>query len=101
MNQLLLGAIAATCFAIALILVRSWKTTRDRFFLFFAASFGIEGMSRIALALQPGTSEQTPTFYLVRLFAFALIIYAIVDKNRSGRRSGSPKDESDIPKDRQ
>ncbi len=94
MNQVLLGAIATTCFIIGLILVRSWRSTRDRFFLFFAASFIIEGASRIVLALHTGASEQSPSFYLIRLFVFALIIYAIIDKNRAaGRR---PTDEQEI-----
>jgi len=41
MNQLLLGAIAMACLTISLFFLRFWQKSRDRFFLFFAASFGL------------------------------------------------------------
>lgn len=82
MKLLLLGATAMACFTIALLLARSWKTTRDRFFLFFAAAFVVEGVDRIVLGLTQ-TSDQSPLIYLIRLFSFLLIVIAIVDKNRS------------------
>jgi uncharacterized membrane protein HdeD (DUF308 family) len=82
MSDLLLGAIAMACFTTSLFFVRFWKTTRDRFFLFFALSFGIDGIGRIVIALSHYSDEQEPLFYLIRLFSFVLIIWAIADKNR-------------------
>ncbi len=61
------------------------KSSRDRFFLYFAMSFGIEGCNRILLALTAGLREDAPTYYLVRLVAYGLILLAILEKNRQGR----------------
>jgi uncharacterized membrane protein HdeD (DUF308 family) len=87
MNQLLLGAIAMANLTIGLFFLRFWKKTRDRFFLFFAIAFSLEGVNRILLGLSYNTNENEPIYYLVRLLAFVLILIAIVDKNRA---AGSP-----------
>ncbi|MBN8530751.1 MAG: hypothetical protein J0L97_02665 [Alphaproteobacteria bacterium] len=83
MNSMLLGAVAMACFTASLFFLRFWKTTRDRFFLFFAISFSVEGINRIILGLFY-SDEQEPRIYLLRLVAFLLILFAIVDKNRAG-----------------
>ncbi len=85
MNQLLLGAIAMGNLVIGLFFVRFWRKTRDRFFLFFAVSFILEGSNRVLLGLSQGSNENEPIFYLVRLLSFVLILIAIVDKNRISR----------------
>ncbi len=64
-----------------LFFLRFWKTSRDRFFLFFAVAFWIEAVNRFFLASTDPTSEHLPVFYLIRLFAFGLILFAIADKN--------------------
>ena len=58
MDLMLLGAIAMACFMASLFFLSFWKTTRDRFFLFFAVSFGLEGCSRILLGLSYYSNEQ-------------------------------------------
>lgn len=83
MNLMLLGAIAMTCFTASLFFLRFWQTTRDRFFLFFAVSFSLEGVSRVLLGMIDFSREQEPLFYLLRLVAFSIILFAIVDKNRA------------------
>lgn len=83
MNLVLLGAIAMACFTISMFFLRFWKTTHDRFFLFFAISFCIEGIERVLMGLAHYSNEQEPLFYLLRLVAFIVILYAILDKNRS------------------
>jgi hypothetical protein len=85
MNAVILGAIAMASLVAALFFLRFWKDTRDRFFLFFAVAFFAEALNRVALGLTTMSREQEPFFYLVRLFAFGLIIAAIVDKNRAGK----------------
>jgi uncharacterized membrane protein HdeD (DUF308 family) len=85
MNQLLLGAIAMGNFTIALFFLRFWHKTRDRFFLFFAVSFCLEGFNRMLLGAKDGSSENEPIFYLVRLLSFILILIAIADKNRADK----------------
>jgi hypothetical protein len=92
MTLMLTGAIATACFVAALFFIRFWKKTRDRFFLFFAASFLIQGLERILIGVMrysdyaASSAEQEPLYYLMRLGAFLLIIYAIIDKNRLAQR---------------
>ena len=81
-TPILVGIIATGSLTAALFFLRFWRHTRDRFFLFFALSFAIEGVNRIALYLPIGPNEEAPVYYLVRLVAYGLIVAAIVDKNR-------------------
>jgi len=81
MNLLLLGAIAMASLTIGLFFLRSWKQTGDRFFLFFAASFFLEGVNRAALGLTSDPNEGRPFFYFVRFCSFLLIVIAIALKN--------------------
>ena len=78
---MLLGAIAVAAFVCGLYFIRFWHATRDRFFLLFALAFWIEGGHRIAV-YRWGGDEGDPSQYLVRLIAYGLIIFAIMDKNR-------------------
>jgi hypothetical protein len=80
---ILVGIIACASLTAALFFLRFWRHTHDRFFLFFALSFAIEGANRIVLYLFVGPNEDAPVYYLVRLVAYGLIVAAIVDKNRS------------------
>lgn len=82
MNQILLGAIAMASLIISVFFLRFWKVTRDRFFLFFAASFFIEGINRVILGLVNLSSESEPLIYFIRFLSFVVILIAIVDKNR-------------------
>ena len=85
MAQMLMGAIAAGFVVAGLFFFRFWRQTHDRFFLLFAASFWLEAVNRVALAVLPHADEQEPLFYVFRLFAYGLILAAIWQKNR-GRR---------------
>lgn len=82
MNQFFLGAIATLMVVAAVVFFRSWRLTNDRLFLLFSLSFFIEGLNRTALAFSGNPREGDPFFYLVRVGAFLLIVYAIWDKNR-------------------
>ncbi len=81
MNQILAGAIAMGSLVIALFFLRFWRTTRDRFFLYFALSFLIEGVHRMYASGVMATHEDTPHHYLVRLVSYVLILWAIYEKN--------------------
>lgn len=81
MELMLLGAAAMTSFTISVFFLKFWRTTRDRFFLFFAVSFLLDAISRVILGLKQYSSEQEPLFYIIRLVAFLLIVMAIIDKN--------------------
>ena len=89
MNELLLGAIAMASVTIGLFFLRFWKKTRDRFFLFFAVAFILEGLNRAFLGLSQSSNENEPVLYLVRLLSFVLILIAIVDKNKSSKTSNN------------
>jgi hypothetical protein len=81
MSEALLGAIAIASFAIGLFFLRYWLSTRDRFFLYFTASFWLEGANRTAMVVLRSWSEDAPIHYLLRLVAYTLILVAIWEKN--------------------
>ena len=85
---MLTGAIAMASAVIALFFLRFWRASRDRFFLYFALSFAIEGVHRVVAALAYQDNEDSPLHYLVRLLAYGLILWAILEKNlpRRGRQ---------------
>lgn len=87
MTDLLTGAITMASLVIALFFLRFWRNTRDRFFLYFAASFCIEGVHRLYSALIDAGGEDSPLHYLVRLLAYGLILWAILEKNLPRRRN--------------
>jgi hypothetical protein len=76
------GALTATCFVATLFFARYWATSRDRFYLFFAAAFAMMGVNWTAVATISPTEETRHYFYVVRLVAFLLLLVAIVEKNR-------------------
>jgi hypothetical protein len=82
MNDMLIGAIATASIVAALFFLRFWRSTGDRFFLFFALSFFIDGINRVLLAQTAQASDDASPYYLIRLAAYALILFAIFDKNR-------------------
>ncbi|HEY7613921.1 MAG TPA: DUF5985 family protein [Gemmatimonadales bacterium] len=83
------GAIIMGYVVAGLFFLRFWRETRDRLFLIFAGAFWILGVQRLALAFMGNMVEDDTGLYLVRLFAFLLILGAIVDKNRSSPRPPS------------
>jgi uncharacterized membrane protein HdeD (DUF308 family) len=86
MDLFLLGAIAMASLTVGLFFLRFWKDTRDRLFLFFAASFLLEGLNRAVLGLSADPNEGRPLIYFVRFLSYLLILIAIVSKNRSASR---------------
>ncbi len=90
MHEMLIGAIAACSFIAGLFFLRFWRTTQDRFFLFFALSFLIESANRISLVIFFDLREGSPIYYLIRFLAYSFIIFAILEKNRQQRQKNSP-----------
>lgn len=84
-NLFFSGAILAGAWAIALFFLRFFNQTRDKLFLFFAVAFFLLGLEKVFIFFQP-QSEPHSYVYLVRLLAFVLLVFGIIDKNR---RSGS------------
>ncbi|WP_194722531.1 DUF5985 family protein [Noviherbaspirillum malthae] len=82
LNTTLLGAIVMASSVIGLFFLRFWRSTGDRFFLFFALSFIIDALNRLALGPATQTEDNSPFYYLIRLVSYGLILFAIYDKNR-------------------
>ena len=81
MTDLITGAICMGSLVIALFFLRFWRDSGDRFFLYFAASFFIEGLHRLYSAVNDAGGEDSPLHYLIRLLAYGLILWAILEKN--------------------
>jgi hypothetical protein len=93
-HSLLLGALAMGTLTCGLIFLRLWRDSADRFFLFFALSFLVQAVNRVALSMEPSPNEGSPLHYWIRLLAYVLILVAIADKNRAPRR---PSIASELP----
>jgi hypothetical protein len=79
------GAVAFGFFVCALFFLRFWRRTRDQLFLAFALAFALLGTGQTVLALANIPTEERGSIYLIRLAAFALILLAILWKNRGAR----------------
>lgn len=83
MTLLMAGALSAGYAVIALFFGRFWRETHDRLFGFFSVAFVLLAVQRVALALTVTESDWAAALYGIRLTAFLLILYAVVDKNRA------------------
>ena len=80
------GASALGACAAAVFFVRFWRETGDRLFAFFAIAFLAMAVNWGGLAATLPADEARTYFHLARLAAFALILVAVIDKNRSRSR---------------
>lgn len=88
MNAVISGAILLGFWAIGVFFSRFWRASGDRFFGFFAIAFWLLAVERLVLIFLDPAHEMRPYVYAIRLIAFLVIIYAIFDKNRSGKQPG-------------
>lgn len=77
----LTGAIVMASAVIALFFLRFWRSTGQRFFLYFSLSFFVEAIHRAYSAWDGTSHEDSPYHYLVRLVSYGLILWAVVEKN--------------------
>ncbi|HZT75663.1 MAG TPA: DUF5985 family protein [Vicinamibacterales bacterium] len=73
---------ACASFIAGILFLRSWRTTADRLFLWFAVAFWMFAANWAAVSLFHPANEARHWFYVLRLVGFATILIAIVDKNR-------------------
>lgn len=85
MYQFLSGALVVMSLVPALFFWASWRRSGDRFFLLFSLAFAILGVERLIMGIKNLPESPNVAMYLIRLAGFALIIAAIVDKNRSSK----------------
>jgi hypothetical protein len=85
LEPFLSGAIVLAAMMVAMLFWECRTKTQERLFGFFAIAFLLLGIERICtefISANPGS-----ILYLIRLFAFLLILYAILDKNRTEKKS--------------
>ena len=86
LHPFLFGVLTTAGLTAALIFLRFWKMTHDRLFIFFALGFVAMALNWLALAMTDPASEDRYYVFLLRLVAFAFILYGIVDKNQRAKR---------------
>ena len=79
---MLTGAVSMASFVAGLLFLRYWRRSRDRLFLYFCIAFFVDAAVRVGQAVFTVAGENEAFVYLPRLATFALIAWAIVDKNR-------------------
>jgi hypothetical protein len=94
-KAMMAGAIMVAAWAILVFFLRFWRKTGDRLFLFFAAAFLLLGIERIIILVL--ASDHQAFGYLIRLFAFLLILFAILDKNRKGGKAATGSSQREAP----
>jgi hypothetical protein len=90
-SPFLAGAITTLAAVAALLFLRFYRRTRDPLFLLFAISFLLQSIGRIIILFfspmgDPASDdhpESLAPFYILRLIAYGLIIFAIIHKNRA------------------
>jgi hypothetical protein len=75
------GALCLGYVTAALYFVRFWRDTRDRLFVFFAASFVLLALQRVSLMAVETAPALEPPSYALRLLAYLVILGGIIDKN--------------------
>ena len=81
------GILAAGYLVVAMFFLRFWRQTRDELFIAFAGAFALLAVQRALLVAEFSLVENQTWAYVLRLFAFLLIIYAIIATNRKVSRS--------------
>lgn len=79
------GALVMGCTVAGFFFVRFYRQTRDRLFLLFATAFWVLGLNWVVLAFYRVAQETRHYTFLIRLLAFLIILFAIIDKNRDRR----------------
>lgn len=77
----LLGIIATSSLTAGMFFLKFWRRTQDGLFLAFGAAFLIDAFDRVTLLFSEHPNEASPLYYVVRLFAFLLILGGILRKN--------------------
>lgn len=80
------GAVVLGFFVCGLFFLRFWHRTKDGLFIAFAIAFGLFGLGQAMLSLGNIPTEEQSSIFLLRLLAFAVIIFAIARKNAEARR---------------
>ena len=77
------GAITFGYALASLFFLRFWRRTQDRLFLAFATAFFLLALNALLVAMSDVPIENRAGLYLLRLAAFGIIIWAVIQKSRS------------------
>jgi peptidoglycan/LPS O-acetylase OafA/YrhL len=75
------GILTAGYLALALFFAQFWRRSRDPLFATFSVAFVLMAANQALPIIYDVAEENRAAFYLLRLFAFGLIIVAILRKN--------------------
>lgn len=78
-----LGVLTMGFTVAGLFFLKFWQKTRDRLFAGFSLAFFVLALNQLAFVFVDERSEARTGLYFVRLVAFSMILWAIVDKNRA------------------
>lgn len=81
-HPFLFGIIAAQAWVIALFFLKFYRKGNDRLFMIFSIAFVLLGAERMFLVVLDSLDEPRSLIYLLRLVAFGLITWAVIDKNK-------------------
>lgn len=76
------GAASMACMVAGVLFLAYWRDSGDRLFVFFAAAFWVFGLNWTVVGTFAPVTEHRHWIHALRLVAFALIAFGIVDKNR-------------------
>jgi hypothetical protein len=82
MDKFILGFMCMGFLAASLFFFQFWRRSGDRFFALFSLAFFVMSVNQLALLAEGELTEFTSLLYVVRLSAFLIILWAIIDKNR-------------------
>jgi hypothetical protein len=91
MYSFLSGALMMGCWVAGLFFLKFQLESRDFLFKAFGLAFWLLGLERAMIILLGIEHEKNVGIYLIRLAAFILILYAILRKNLSEKRSARSK----------
>lgn len=84
LRHFLWGALTMSSLVAAVFFGHFWRLSRDRLFIYFMVAFLAMSLNWLGLAIVDPHVETRHQLYLLRLFAFAVIIAGVIDKNRRG-----------------
>lgn len=86
MLDFLAGAVTVGYAVAAVFFLRFWRKTHDRLFLVFSIAFALFALNQALATMMTVVYESASWIYVLRVLGFALILAAIVDKNRPRQR---------------
>jgi hypothetical protein len=81
MQAFLSGMTTMGFLVVSLLFVRYWRRTRDGIFVWFSISFALLALTQALPVMIEIPREEHSWVFLLRLLAFALLIFAILRKN--------------------